>query len=290
MGAPSLHVALFAVGACALAAAPGRSTVDSPPRPGESRSIAGPQGRLSIQEEGTGGIPILFVHGNGCNRIQWAAQMAHFGEHRRVAALDLRGMGESAPPANGDYSVEGFAQDVAAAADVLHFRRFVLVGHSFGGAVVAAYAGRHPERLAALVFADSAGDLRGTPREQVEKLREGLAAQTYAKFTDAWFGAILKNSTERTRAAVLRSLHETRREVFTAATLGLYSFDFDDALSRYSGPELSISSFLFDSPLVVHRLHPTIPVRRIPDASHWLMMDRPEQFNRFLEELLDRLT
>jgi pimeloyl-ACP methyl ester carboxylesterase len=264
------------------------STASSSAARSETRTIAGRQGPLVVDDGGHGDLPVLFVHGNGGNRTQWAAQLAHFRQSRRAVAFDLRGMGDSSR-AGGDYSVEGFAEDVAAVADALRLSRFVLVGHSFGGAVVAAYAGKHPERLAGLVFADSAGDLRGTPPETIQQISRGLVPGTYSKFTDAWFEAILKGSRPETHDAVMRSLHATPRDVFTAATLGLYAFDFDQALSRFGGPRLSIASYLLESPVAVHRTVAGMLVQPIPNASHWLMMDQPAAFNRALETFLDGL-
>lgn len=253
---------------------------------GEERSIPGAGGRLRVDDGGAGGLSVLFVHGNGGNRTQWAAQLEHFRKNRRAVAFDLRGMGDSEPASDADYSVEGFASDVAAVADGLKLDRFVLVGHSFGGAVVAAYAGRHADRLAGVVFADVAGDIRGTPPEQQEKLRRGLEPATYEEFTRRWFEAILAKGAETTKAAVMKSLRATPREVFVAATTGLYAFDPGAALSRYRGPGLHIASFLTGNPQAIDRAFPDMKVRTIGDASHWVMMDRPDEFNRVLDEFL----
>src|SRR5437667_5995364 len=106
--------------------------------------IEGTLGRLRVDDGGRGGLPVLFVHGNGGNRTQWKAQLEHLRQTRRAVAFDLRGMGDSEPAGDADYSVAGFSQDVAAIADALGLERFVLAGHSFGGAVVADYAGKHP--------------------------------------------------------------------------------------------------------------------------------------------------
>jgi pimeloyl-ACP methyl ester carboxylesterase len=162
------------------------------------------------------------------------------------------------------------------------------VGHSFGGAVVCAYAGKHPDRLAGLVFADAAGDLTGTPSDQVEGLRRGLDPPNFDQFTDAWFNSILEHAKPATRTAVLASLRATPREVFRAASLSLYSFHLNDALARYSGPRLSIASMLADKPYGISKSIPAIPVEVISDASHWLMMDKPDEFNRILDGFLAR--
>ena len=248
--------------------------------------VQGSGGPIAVEDGGTGEPAVLFVHGNGGNRTQWATTVAHLRPKRRAIAFDLRGMGESAPDPRGDYSVPAFASDVAAVADGLRLRRFVLVAHSFGGAVACAYAGAHPDRLAGVVFADVAGDLTATPTDRVEGLRRGLAPENYAQFTDAWFASILEKATPATREAVLQSLHATPRDVFTAASLALYSFRLNDALARYQGPRLAILSYLAESPFAIHRDAANFPVRVVADASHWLMMDRPEEFDRLLDEFL----
>jgi pimeloyl-ACP methyl ester carboxylesterase len=244
---------------------------------------------LRVDDVGHGGLPLLFVHGNGGNRSQWAEQLAHFSASRGVAALDLSGMGDSELLPGGAIRVEGFAADVEAAADALGFGRYVLVGHSYGGAVVAACAGRRPDRVAAVVFADCAGDLHATPPEQIEPLKRGLEAD-FRKFTDKWFEGILVGSLPETRAAVLDSLHRTPREVFSGATDALYAFRLDESLARYRGPMLSISSILFANPVAIHRTRKDVPVRRIEGASHWLMMDRPQEFDRLLEDFLKTIS
>jgi pimeloyl-ACP methyl ester carboxylesterase len=252
--------------------------------------IQGRQGRLRVDDGGHGGLPVLFVHGNGGNRTQWAAQLEHLRGTRRAVAFDLRGMGESAPAGNADYSVPGFAEEVAAVADTLGLERFVLVGHSYGGAVVAAYAAKHPERLAGLVFTDVAGDIRNPPPAQAEALRRGLLPENYEDFTRRWFEGILVKGTDATKTAVFRSLRTTRPEVFIAATNGLYTFDSAAALAAYRGPRLHIASYLADNPIAIHRGFKDMPVRVIRDASHWLMMDRPEEFNRLLDAFLAGVT
>jgi pimeloyl-ACP methyl ester carboxylesterase len=257
--------------------------------PAGGLSIMGPQGRLIVDDGGRGGLPVLFVHGNGGNRTQWRTQLERLRRNRRAVAFDLRGMGESDTAANADYSVAGFSEDVAAVADALGLDRFVLVGHSYGGAVVADYAGRHPARLAGLVFADVAGDLRDTPPKALAALREGLAPERYEDFTRRWFQGILAGGTDGTKAAVLTSLAATRPEVFTAATMGLYTFDPVSALAPYRGPRLHIASFLAENPAAIHRAFQDMPVAVIQGASHWLMLDCPDEFTRALDAFLATL-
>jgi pimeloyl-ACP methyl ester carboxylesterase len=248
--------------------------------------VDGKHGALRVDDGGSGGLPVVFVHGNGGNGTQWKAQLDHLRASRRAVAIDLHGMGQSAPAPDGDYSVESFADDVQAVVDALGIKRFVLVGHSYGGFVVAAYAGKHPERLAGLVFADCAGDLSKTPPADLEGLRRGLEPDRYQEFTRGWFAEILAGGTDLTKASVMQSLAATPRETFIGATFGLYAFPMSGALARYGGPRLSIASFLLTNPAAVHKTFTGVPVEAIRGASHWLMMDCPGEFNRILDAFL----
>src|SRR5258708_5125663 len=156
-------------------------------------SIQGPQGRLHVEDGGRGSlVPVLFVHGNGANLTQWRAQLDHLRLTRRAVAFDLRGMGQSDVPADGDYSVSAMVDDVQSVADALHLKRFVIVGHSYGGTVVGAYAARHPERVAGVVFADASGTVKFTD-EAAAKFLTALRADKDG-FTHRWFAPILKSS------------------------------------------------------------------------------------------------
>jgi pimeloyl-ACP methyl ester carboxylesterase len=258
------------------------------PAPGDP--VKGPHGTLRVNDGGSGGVPVVFVHGNGGSRAQWKAQLEHLRAERRAVAFDLHGMGESEPAKDGAYSVPSFADDVEAVVDALTLTRFVLVGHSYGGFVVAAYAGRHPDRLAGLVFADCGGDSSKTPPEELAALRRGLEPDRYENFTRRWFEEILVGGTEETKAAVMRSLRTTPRETFVGATMGIYTFPMTEALAPYKGPRLSIVSYLAGKSAAVDRSLPGIPVETVGNASHWLMMDRPEEFNQILDRFLAKLS
>jgi pimeloyl-ACP methyl ester carboxylesterase len=122
-----------------------------------NRRIAGPAGVLNLDDAGTGGVPVLFLHGFGGNSSHWAAQLDHLRPSRRAIAMDLRGHGRSERPADRDFSVEAQADDVLAALDALEIERAVLAGHSLGGAIAIAAAGKAPERVAGLFLVAAPG-------------------------------------------------------------------------------------------------------------------------------------
>ena len=78
----------------------------------------------------------VFIHGFGGQAEQWQYQMQFFALENRVIALDLRGQGLSDKPSSG-YEMPRMLADIEAALDFLRVNDpIVLVGHSFGGAVV----------------------------------------------------------------------------------------------------------------------------------------------------------
>ncbi|MEA2237659.1 MAG: hypothetical protein QOC81_2383 [Thermoanaerobaculia bacterium] len=254
-------------------------------RPRES-FVLGRAGAIRVSDGGRGSaLPVLFVHGNGANLTQWQAQLDHVRLTRRAVALDLRGMGQSAISTKGDYSVEAMASDVAAVADALDLKRFVIVGHSYGGGVVAAYAAAHPDRVAGAVFADSAANVN-MPKEAGEKFVAALRKDKDA-VVKAWFAPILANATEPVRDAVLSSVHATSVDAFAGALVGLAAHDVGADVRAYKGPRLAIiAAGLAKNPSSFHSQFPEVPSREMEGVSHWLMMDKPEEFNRILDEFL----
>ena len=106
---------------------------------------------------------MVFLHGFGGNARQWRYQLRKFSDDSRVIALDLRGHGQSDKPRT-DYGMPSLLNDLVLALDVLGVEgKCVLVGHSFGCAILTEYAAAHPDRVERLVFIAGAGEFRLPP-------------------------------------------------------------------------------------------------------------------------------
>src|SRR5581483_5552791 len=153
-----------------------------------------------------------FLHSAAGNTTHFAAQLGHLRRRRRAIALDFRGHGRSAPSRDGDYSIPGLAADVARVADALALERFVLAGHSMGGAAAAAYAGAHPERLAGLLLLDPASDGRALPADVRAGIMSALRSPAYLETVEAYWAPMLEPSSADVRARLAGDLRSTRRE------------------------------------------------------------------------------
>lgn len=247
--------------------------------------IAGPAGPLNLDDGGTGGLPVVFVHGYGGDAQQWSAQLAHLRPTRRAVALDLRGHGKSGAPADNDYAVESLASDIAAVVDSLHLARFVLVGHSMGGAAAIAYAGAHPDRVAGLVMVGAPGR---TPPEMGQQIMAQIEAN-YDSVTMAYWQQLLTDAKPEVRERVTNLMRSVPKEPSLVIIRQLMQFDPVPALSRYPGPKLAIHTAHENNPNDLQNLVPGLPDRTIAAASHWMHMDQPEEFNRLLDEFLATL-
>ena len=98
------------------------------------------------------GPPVLLVHGLGGFAESWRHNLPELGRQARVYALDLPGFGQSAKPLLRPYSLGFFVGALEGVRRALALTRPTLIGHSLGGAVVAAYALAYPNQVDRLVF------------------------------------------------------------------------------------------------------------------------------------------
>jgi pimeloyl-ACP methyl ester carboxylesterase len=222
-------------------------------------------------------VPIVFVHGLAANLHVWDAALAHERSTRRALAFDLHGMGESAPSAKNDYSIEAYVADLAAVVDQVQppLPRFVLVGHSMSGAVVTAYAAAHPERVAGIVYVDPTPDMTALPAETLKQLESGVGAASVRHFVDALFGGMLDAAQPATKQQVTAALAATPDAVLSGSFTAVLHFDPKPGLAKYSGPRLALVTPGNDQPSSIHRLVPGIEHQVVEGVSHWLMLDKP---------------
>lgn len=258
------------------------------PFPATDLEIAGPAGTLHVEDGGSGGLAVLFVHGLGGTAGQWREQLAHLRRERRALALDLRGHGRSAPSDDGEYDVPALADDVAAALDELGLRRCVLVGHSLGATVAVELAGREPERVAGLLLVDPNGDQTELPRRDRDDFLRTLRADPEAEMR-WYFKQVLVGGRPETAERVLADLEATPGEILVAALESSFETSPVAALEAYRGPVASLVSDMNTLPYSLHNLLPDLPVRQVRGTSHWLMLDRPEETNALLDAFLARV-
>ncbi|WP_445145138.1 alpha/beta fold hydrolase [Dyella sp. Tek66A03] len=107
--------------------------------------------------EGGQGPTLLLLHGFAASKEVWLKQAELLTPHFHVIAPDLPGWGESSRVDGASYNIDAQAARLQAFVDALHLPRFVLVGHSMGGAIAGVYAAEHPEHVAEMALLSSFG-------------------------------------------------------------------------------------------------------------------------------------
>jgi pimeloyl-ACP methyl ester carboxylesterase len=249
------------------------------------RTLKGPQGKLVVDEGGSGEPAVLFVHCDCGNQTQWTEALDHLRSRHRAVAFDWRGLGLSGPAANRDYSVAGRAEDVGAVIKALDLGGCVLVGHSAGGIIALHYAAAEPATVGALLLVDPATDGRQFPAEQRLRMLNRLRGPSYREVLLQYYGAIA-GPHEHVRQRVLRDATGAPQEVVVALFEALAAYNPAPALRGYLGRRLSLVTPVTDTPAALHQIAPEFPYRRLNTAGHWPQLDDPAEFHRILDEFL----
>ena len=102
------------------------------------------------------GPAVVFAHGAGGNHLSWWQQVPVFARQYRCVIFDHRGFGQSPDVPNGPGG-QAFVEDLKNLLDHLKIERAALVAQSMGGRTCLGFTLAYPERVRALVMADTTG-------------------------------------------------------------------------------------------------------------------------------------
>ncbi|HEV8627538.1 MAG TPA: alpha/beta hydrolase [Acidimicrobiia bacterium] len=257
---------------------------------------------VNYLDEGAGDQAVVFVHGFPFQASMWDPQIPVAVEAgRRAVAPDLPGFGRSAVPAERSaYSIDGYADLVAALVGDLGLGQVVLVGLSMGGYIALAVARRHPEVLAGLVLADTRADPDTPEGRQTRSDQQALVEMRgdVTPLVDGLLTRVLAEAGPR-RAEVGATLGDMMRSTAPAGWIGALEAmkqrrDQTDLLPSIAVPTLVVvgESDAIAPVDVAEAMAKAIPnayFEVIPDAGHVANLENPEVFNRAFSEFLTTL-
>jgi proline iminopeptidase len=115
-------------------------------------------GKLYYRIFGSAGTPVIVLHGGpGLDQGYLLPQMLALAEKNKVVFYDQRGSGKSleTPINEQTINIEQFTYDLEKLRRHLGYKKFTLMGHSWGGMLAIKYAIQYPNNLSALVLLNS---------------------------------------------------------------------------------------------------------------------------------------
>lgn len=239
---------------------------------------------------GTGPSTLIFIHGWTCDSSSWAMQVPAFAKQYRVITLDLPGHGKSASPKDGKFSMDLFARAVEAVRAEAKAERVVLVGHSMGAPVIRQYVRLYPEHVAGLVAVDGPLDMRGFPPAGFKQQPPTVGAQG-RKVREAM---IRRMFIPQTPQPLQRQILSMMLAAPDATAIGAIAAMFDPSLKSndvINAPALSVVAGTAQLPNAetTKEVLPNHEWARVAGTGHFLMMEKPDAFNKLLTAFLARI-
>jgi pimeloyl-ACP methyl ester carboxylesterase len=236
--------------------------------------------KIHYQETGKGNRALIFVHGWTCNSDFWKESINAF-PGRRVIAVDLPGHGKSDKP-QVSYTMDYFARSIEAVMKNAKVDRAVLVGHSMGTPIIRQFYRLYPKKTLGLVIVD--GALRPfMPKAQMEAFFAPLKADyknQAARFVD---GMLQPIKDEKLKQEIRASMLATPDYVAISAMEGM----MDEKIYEPDQIKVPVLAIMAESPFwqpdtdtFYRKIAPTIDFRMWQGVSHFLMMEKPQLFNK----------
>ena len=280
--------------------------------------------RLHYVTAGKGKL-LMFAHGFPEFWYGWKNQITEFENEYQVVAPDMRGYNLSSKPTDVEqYRVEYLIEDLRLLAEHLGHKRFILIGHDWGGAVAWAFALLHPDYLEKLIIINAPNpgvfnrELQENPAQQrasqymlmfrSSQAEQVLSADNYASLVDSILGKGLKEGyfTTEDRNAYLEAWSQPGSltgglNYYRAARVGPPSdqggqasgnFDTDTTVQKVTVPTLVIwgekdQALLTGNLEGLEEFVPELTVKRIPDGSHWVVHEKPDLVNAYIRDFIE---
>lgn len=249
---------------------------------------------IAYEIHGQGDPTLVFVHGWSCDARYWRAQLSHFARSHRVLVLDLAGHGHSGATRKR-YTMRAFGEDVRAVTEAAASDQVILIGHSMGGPVVAEAARLMPQRVKGLIGIDTLENVeypmtveeanqmvapleRDFPAGCRQFVQEMLSPRTGSELRE-W---ILADMAAAPPAVAISAMKEMVSQYLTGEAARI----FDEVRL----PVITVNGDLWPIDHAANRRHMlSFEAIVLKGADHFLMLDRPEAFNRALEQAIDML-
>ena len=279
--------------------------------------------KLYVEEEGKG-MPVVLLHGGpGSTHHNFHPYFSHAKKFARIIYYDQRGCGISDYERGDRYTIDQAVQDLESLRRNLNLKKWIVLGHSYGGLLAQYYATQHPESFAGLVLVGSSTGMhaRLKPTRQYDYIsdEENQRMRGISKEVSELVKAG-KIPQERSLELIVFNNHlngdwkrqnfykPTREELAYTALYGwkpapnfrrdmhfsVGKVDLDGAFENCPIPTLVMEgkwdlTWNTDKPEILHKNHPNARLIMFERSAHSPFEDEPEQFFSELKSFIKNL-
>jgi len=249
---------------------------------------------ISYEVFGEGEPALVFVHGWSCDARYWRAQVPAFSRKHRVAVLDLAGHGHSGS-GRDRYTMAAFGEDVRAVTEAATDGKVILIGHSMGGSVIAEAARLMPDRVIGLIGIDTLENVEYPLTEDALKQMIAPLEEDFAGGAREFVSGMLSPQGDaKLREWILADMAAAPPHVALSAMkemMGQYiSGEAAKIFEQVRVPVLTVNGDMWHVDFEANRRHMlSFDATVLKGADHFLMMNRPGEFNAALEKAIATL-
>jgi 3-oxoadipate enol-lactonase len=236
--------------------------------------------------------PVLLLHSLGADRRMWTDLQEELSTAHRVIAPDTRGHGRSEWAATP--TVDEWVADITRLLDHLGVDRVGLVGLSMGGVQALAFALKHPDRVRALVLADTFAQLEpDLAAAKTKAMIDGSQALGMAAYADSYVAETFTTTPLPPEAELVReSLAKMSQHAYADAVRTCFGVRLADRLGEVRAPTVVLwgeRDQKTPRPLAEQLVAgiPDTVLRVIPAAGHLANLENPAAFAAAVTEHLN---
>ena len=227
---------------------------------------------------------VVFLHGSGGSHHTWRDQWAGLKGQARLVIPDLPGHGESLGPPKE--SVEAYAAWLAEFLKEAGLKKFVLAGHSMGGAIALQAALDRIPGLEALILAGTGAKLKVSP-----VILDGIANRFRGFAPELVDWMMAREADPLLREDVTKDVLSTKPGTFLADFRACDAFDVRGRLGEIGVPTLVVCgdddrlTFLRYSEFLATNFRGAV-LKIIHGAGHIAMLEKPNEMNNVIASFL----
>jgi pimeloyl-ACP methyl ester carboxylesterase len=249
---------------------------------------------ISYNTFGKGDVTLVFVHGWSGDGRYWKYQIPYFYKKYRIVTIDLAGHGNSEQNRKV-YTLEAFGQDVKAVVEDVNAKKVILIGHSMSGEIVAEAARLMPGRVIGIIGADSIQNVEDTmPKEQFKQMVDGFQKDFKGEvenFVEPMLGKEIKPELKKW---IINDIScEPPYVAISAFKEYVTKFENKGIANIFKEVKVPVRCVNADlwptNPEANRRYMSSFEVTYIKGAGHFIMLERPKEFNKKLNDTIKEI-